>query len=303
MGGPGPVGRSAPSLPPRAPRADATPAPAPAPTPATPRPAVGDSFDTGTVRLASTADARRAACDDFLRGVSPPPSDATRARMERSLESFSDDQLRRMRDAGVRFWPQEQGLPPDVLAAGAAGPGVDSPAGYIAGARTLRYGPGTTVAEFRHELGHAWDDVGTETRSMRLDEMSTRDRSRAIRTLHREVERGTAFGSTRDSVLRDAFEDYRGRVDRADGSADGRFTTDARERAAFDLGAREGYSLSSVEEFYAEGRSAFHGSAERAARMERNAPGLYRRLAEEARDAGTLPAWVDPATLATRPIE
>jgi len=257
----------------------------------TPTPIHGDGFDSGAVRLCSSRAARTAAIDDFTRG-GPPPSDAERARMDRALESFSDDQLTRMREAGVRFWPQGAGLPPDITEAGGRAPPVGSPAGYLPEARVLRYGPEMTTATWRHELGHAWDDVGGETRTMRFDEMTQAQRERSLARLDREVDRGTALGSTRDRLLRDSYEDYRGSR---------RWTTDARTREAFDLGAREGYSLSSVEEFYAEGFSAFHGDREHAARIERNAPGLYRRLAEEARDAGTLPAWVDPETLRVRP--
>ncbi len=246
---------------------------------------------TAHITPVSTAAARTAACDDFLRGVSPPPSAALRTRMDRALESFSDAQLQRMRDAGVRFWPGRDGLPPDIIEAGAAAPPPSSPGAYVAGARTLRYSPDMSTAALRHELGHAWDDVGGETRRLRLDDLPTAERRRAITRLDREVDTGRAFSSTRDRGLVDAFEDYRGSR---------RWTSDAREREAFDLGARAGYSTRSVEEFYAEGFSAFHGSAERAARMERNAPELFHRLAEDARDAGTLPTWIDPATLTVR---
>ncbi|MBL8949700.1 MAG: hypothetical protein JNK82_02915 [Myxococcaceae bacterium] len=253
---------------------------------------VRDGFDGGRVTLASSPAARSAAIDDFTRSMHPPPTRDERERMDRALESFGDDQLTRMREGGVRFMRQRDGLPDDLVAAGAVAPGVSSPAGYLAEARVLRFGESTSPATWRHELGHAWDDVRGETRNGRFDDMPLRQRTRLLTTLDREVSRDRAFGSSRDARLTDAFEDYRGSR---------RWTSDARSREAFDIGAREGYSLRSVEEFYAEGFSAFHGDREHAARIERNAPGLYRRLAEEARDAGTLPAWVDPATLSVRP--
>jgi hypothetical protein len=135
---------------------------------------------------------------------------------------------------------------------------------------------------------------------MRLDELALPARRRAVRTLAREEHSGRTFDSTHDRALGAAFDRYRDHLDVADGRADGRTTQDTRERLSFDLGAREGYSLRSVEEFYAEGFSAFHGSAERTERMARNAPELYQRLAEDARAAGTLPSWVDPTTLTVR---
>jgi hypothetical protein len=58
---------------------------------------------------------------------------------------------------------------------------------------------------------------------------------------------------------------------------------------AFDLGARSGYSLSSPQEFYAEGYAAFHSNQEtNQARMLAYAPELFGLLESEAKQ-GRLP--------------
>lgn len=149
-----------------------------------------------------------------------------------------------------------------------------------------------TPGRFRHELAHAWDDVRADRHPQRLDELPLAQRTRAVERLSTEVESHHAMSSSTDPRLRDSFEEY----------AHGRSWNQAEyEAEAFDTpGTQGGYSRRSVEEFYAEGFSAFHGDAERAARLQRNAPELYRQLAAESQQEGTLPAWVDPSSLAVQ---
>jgi hypothetical protein len=196
-----------------------------------------------------------------------------------------------MRQGGVRMWPAGT-LPPGLAEAGAANPPIAERARYLAGSRVLRYGDDATPGVLRHELAHALDDVGGESRPMRLDDMSAAQRTRAVATLGREVESGRAMSSTRDQTLLDSFEAYGDRrsLDHV-----------VRESQTFDTTAPAGYSRRSVEEFYAEGFNSFHQGAGGASEVQRTAPELYRRLAEESRAAGTLPAYVDPHTLAVTP--
>jgi len=201
--------------------------------------------------------------------------------MEGALSSFSDHQLEELSASGVRFWPSDRGLPPEISAVG-----VSSPTGaeeYLPEARVIRYSERMPSARMRHELAHAYDDVHGERSPHRLDDLPVGERRTEMARLDREVSRHRAFASERDPSMARALDSYR----------EGRpHSRDAYERYDFDAGARSGYAATDVHEFYAEGFAALHGSAERSARIERNAPELYRRLVDEARAAGTTPAWI-----------
>lgn len=219
--------------------------------------------------------------DDMMRGIHPPPSGSTRASMDAALSSFSDRQLEEMHAAGVRFWPADAGMPPEISETGVANPRARE--AYIPEARTIRYTEGMSASRLRHELAHAYDDVHGERAPHRLDDLPLAERTREMGRLDREVSRHRAFGSERDHAIGDSFEAYR---------AERPHVRAEYERYDFDVGARTGYSATDVHEFYAEGFSAFHGDAEHARRLEHNAPGLYRHLLEESRAEGTTPSWI-----------
>ena len=202
--------------------------------------------------------------------------------METALSHFSDRQLEELSASGVRFWPSDRGMPPEISAVGVSG--AHAPEAYIPETRVIHYRDSMTSARLTHELAHAYDDVHGERSPHRLDDLPLAARRAEVERLDREVSHHRAFASERDPSLARAQDSYRDGLPRGSGAS---------ETYDFDWGARAGYARTGdVHEFYAEGVAALHGSAERSARIERNAPELYRRLVEESRAEGTTPAWI-----------
>ena len=213
--------------------------------------------------------------------------DGQRARLLTALGAFSVGQLRQMRRAGLRFWGPT-GVPGSLegsmdfpeLPSGSSG---GTRASYIPTARVVRVRGGSPVGHIVHELAHAWDNV--RSGSMRsVDSMlRARDPAAAIGAEHRrtgarmwtdaETRHRTrdATGTRVRMTIAEMLEAYRGRpVLRED-----RFGT---------TGTREGYSMRSPQEFYAEGYAVFHvGTADQKAAFELQAPELFHLIEREAR--------------------
>ena len=108
----------------------------------------------------------------MLTGVSPALTAEQVAMINAALKAFSDKQLTRMDDAGVRMWPFVKGLPPDIAPVPIADLGA--PAEYVYQFRVVRISPaslakGSAVNHLRHEFAHAWDNVrsGKNPKSLR----------------------------------------------------------------------------------------------------------------------------------------
>lgn len=211
---------------------------------------------------------RQRIMDYFLRGIEPSEiSIRTRRTILLAMSEFSLTQLRTMERAGLRFW-QTASLPSQFPAERfpTSGSALDQ---YNPQLRMIRMdlSGGIRYMHLMHEMTHAWDHVQTMGRRPRpLDTMSERQRERA-------VSQRVRFHS--DRRLARAFDAYRRRMRGI-----------PRERS-FDVGARDGYSLTNVREFYAEGYSAFHfNSSEAQAQMFCYARELYDYLEREAGEQG-----------------
>jgi hypothetical protein len=211
--------------------------------------------------------------------------DEQRARLLRALRPFSPAQLRRMTRAGVRFWgptgvpPELEGIveAPEIHEDATAG----TRASYVPTARFIRVRRASGAVQVMHELAHAWDNVRTGRLRPLRRLLAERD---PVEALSQEAERtaGSMWThsqrrrSTRDEngrrvrlTIEEMLERYRNR----------RFL---REERFGTPGAREGYSLLNVEEFYAEGFAVFHGGDEdQRARLLAQAPELYHLLESE----------------------
>lgn len=209
---------------------------------------------------------RQRILDYFLRGIEPSAiSVRTRRTILLAMSEFSLTQLRTMERAGLRFW-QTASLPPEFPPERfpTSGSALDQ---YNPQLRMIRMdlSGGIRYMHLMHEMTHAWDHVQTMGRRPRpLDTMSERQRERA-------VPQRVRFHS--DRRLSGAYDAYRRRMRGI-----------PRERS-FDVGAREGYSLTSVREFYAEGYSTFHtNNPDAQARMFCYARELYDYLERESRE-------------------
>jgi hypothetical protein len=223
--------------------------------------------------------ARLAFVDDATRELEVPLR--TRDVILAALESFSAAQLALMRRAGVRFWGTS-GVPP-AFEGMVEAPALASHGAFIPGIRIIRIGANTGRHALVHELAHAWDYVQGLARPRRLDDLRPGARRRQIgqdlrrppfrsassRRL-RTVELGGDGGPRRVRLtLRQMWQRYRDRVPRREEAFDGPST-------------REGHSLRSPQEFYAEGYAVFHGPHELPKeRLQRYAPELHALLEAE----------------------
>lgn len=160
--------------------------------------------------------------------------------------------------------------------------------------------------KIRHELAHAWDDIRNDRGpAQKLDAMSVAQRRNFVRrtTVNRlrdqslttlrasNASRGRIAGqlgrvgrpifhsglsgSRRRPRIPEMYELYRTKIPLP------------RRRNAFDSSARQGHSLRSAQEFYAEGFNTFHGrNPDAQARLLLYAPELYDLLEREGRAAG-----------------
>lgn len=217
--------------------------------------------------ISPESQAREEILDDMTRQIDL--SRQLRARIITALQAFSLGQLRSMQRAGVRFWGSA-GLPPSFEGVAEA-PLLRTPARYLQAIGVIQVRENAGVSDIRHELAHAWDNI----RALRPQRMQRLDEIREDQ-LSSEIERraGSAFwsGSTTrvELTLSQMLQRYRDRLPR-------------RELAFDNPGTREGHSLTSVQEFYAEGYSVFHGTHQNSqARLLHFAPELYFLLESEA---------------------
>lgn len=242
------------------------------------------SRDTSTA-VAVQRDVHDNAVDAMTASMSV--SERLRPRLLNAVRLFRASQLRRMRRAGVRFWGPT-GMPPELdgivqtpeLPAGAP---AGARASYTPTARVVRVRTTSPVSHIVHELAHAWDNLRSgrvrPVRSM----LRGRDPAGAFEREHRRT--GSRWWSdsrrrhrTRDAggrtvrmTISEMLEAYRGR-------------RILRENRFGTPGTREGYSMRSTKEFYAEGFAVFHtGSLEQRDKLRAQAPELHHLIAREAR--------------------
>lgn len=191
-----------------------------------------------------------------------------------ALCSFSVQQLTRMQEAGVRFWPNGP-LPThfdgyDYNRAGSSQ--------YIPEFRIVRLSI-SSISGLRHELAHAWDHVRTMRRRIRLDGLSGDRLNSAILADYNLA----SDLSTRHRVRTEGSRRRRMSMEQMLEAYKNRMRGRPIEQAFGTLYAREGYSMSNVRDFYAEGYAVFHsGLDEQQARMRELAPELYDYLRQEA---------------------
>jgi|GEM_PF-2495160 len=221
------------------------------------------------------AKTRKEILDDMLRGWNPPADGELREAILTVMESFSIRQLSRMERAGVRFWTVGPLSLPDTIKIV-----IDIPAGktsYMPQARVIHLASKISVPEIRHEMAHAWDHIRTlkEKDLRRIDNLNDKQIEAVLGArirMNSQAER-----------IEKMFESYRNVLKKLP------------RELSFDLGAREGYSATSPQEFYAEGYSVFHSNQiSNQARLFLYARKLYDLLEKEANDQGlTTPPRAD----------
>lgn len=223
---------------------------------------------------------------------------AQRAKIDKAAEAYSDDQLRQMKDNGVRIklgdgMPAERvdaADPAKIHQKGKDGKEVKAEGVYRPDKRTIQLKPTADSDEIRHELAHAWDDAKNE----KADPLRTRDtnpqfikdgKTEALQQKHAADQavslraQARAYGPPRAAALNAeaaALEKKAGSHKPGYASSDPKMVaayteylkrTDARTSdgkpmvsdKVFDNAASPGHSQTNVQEFYAEGYTTFHG--------------------------------------------
>lgn len=171
-----------------------------------------------------------------------------------SLCDFSINQLTQMQAAGLRVW--SHGTLPPVFANDdiEVAHGQGGSASYVPPIRTIFIRRRVNSGYLTHEMAHAWDHIRNlpARNRVRLDSLNSRRRRRLIQQPGRfytatNRRHNVNTGGTR-LTFQQMFDNYRSRV--------------SRRELAFARAAREGYSMRSVQEFYAEGYAVFHGISE-----------------------------------------
>lgn len=159
-----------------------------------------------------------------------------------------------MQAAGLRIW--SHGTLPPVFANDAIElahtPGGS--ASYVQAIRTIFIRRRVNSGYLTHEMAHAWDHIRNlpARNRVRLDNLNPQRRLQLIEhpgRFYTATNRRHSIntGGTR-LTFQQMLENYRSRV--------------PRRELAFSRAAREGYSMRSVQEFYAEGYAVFHGTSE-----------------------------------------
>lgn len=248
---------------------------------------LGGASQFSALRRNEAAKTREGFMNDMFRGMEPPPDDATKAKTMKAMESFSLDQLKTMQRAGVRF--ANPGSLPKEFDGVAEAPPLHTPGRYLPPARVIQMSPNAGPDSIRHEMAHAWDDVKNDRKLSRLDSLPVERRRAEIERLAEEKQPFSSDsnqklatkevgndGGTKNArfTMKEMFDKYRSRVP-------------TRLEAFDNPGTREGYSRTSVKEFYAEGYSVFHSNnRDSQAKMLRYAPELYFHLEGEAKKGG-----------------
>jgi hypothetical protein len=242
-------------------------------------------WPVGTGQDRRTAMDRDKLIAGMLTGASPALSTEQVAMINAALKAFSDKQLTRMEDAGVRMWPFLKGLPPDI--APVPIDDLSAPAEYVFQFRVVRISPaslakGSAVNHLRHEFAHAWDNVrsGKNPKSLRkikpdaqIDEINARAKELAPFASDSSVKLPPSMHPMQDLV-----GEYK-KVLAVD-----------REKFSFahDSTAPK-HATANVREFYAEGYSVFHGlSVDKQARMLWIARDFFDYLDQESKGFGLL---------------
>lgn len=268
---------------------------------------------------AAPAPSRKDLLDAMTKDLNP----AQRAKVDQAATAYSDQQLKQMKDMGVRF-KEGDGMPPERADNQPDGIGERNEGMYRPDKRTIQIKPSSTPDHIRHEFAHAWDDAKNEGanplrtkdtdpqylkdgKTEALKQKYAADKAVSLRAqaraygepkateLNAEAERlekkagfwKPGYASS-DPKMVDAYEKY---IKRTDGNG-----TSSSDKV-FDSTASRGHSQKNVQEFYAEGYTVFHGndpSSERARmRMRQHAPELYEMLKKEAIEQ-KLPTPLEP---------
>jgi hypothetical protein len=206
---------------------------------------------------------------EMIRGADHELGDDVKGVLRNAMKAFSLNQLQKMIDAGVRFWPSVKGVPAEYADAGFAVPDLAAPADYVAPLRLLCVSPATLTKAggatdaTRHELAHAWDDVRNEKKSTNLRKLSGDALKKEVMRMlteeqtEKQTEKQTkkqTFGSESTDKLppdkklsmQEMVSKYKDEL-RLDKRGFAHPTTAPKHVAA------------TVMEFYAEGYSVFHG--------------------------------------------
>jgi hypothetical protein len=221
---------------------------------------------------------------NMLSGVDPPPDEDVKKSLRAAMQAFSDKQLEKMEQAGVRFWPFVKGAPPEYNLTGV--PDLSAPAEYRKEFRAVRISPASlkrpAITDYlRHELAHAWDDVRNEKsppnlRTLKGDALTDE--------LIRLAKDQMPFDSQSSRKLDPGKLSMQEMLDRYQKSLPEKEMSFAHPSTA------DKHAGKNVMEFYAEGYSVFHGYCDICqARLLRFAPELYDYLAQESKSYG-LPA-------------
>lgn len=219
----------------------------------------------------------------MLTGVTPALPDAQVKSILAAMKAFSDKQLQKMEESGVRIWPFIQGLPPEYLVKSIDD--LKAPAEYKYQFRTIRISPaslaGGKITNFlRHEFAHAWDDVRTGKTPANLKKLKG---DALIKELERLAHEKAPYESDsmkklppgkKHSML-EVLNEYK-KILRLDKTKS--FANEA---------VSETHLVADVKEFYAEGYSVFHGFEQvKQSRMLWLAPELFAYLEDEADGLG-----------------
>ncbi|AXT53612.1 hypothetical protein D1818_23330 [Aquimarina sp. BL5] len=196
---------------------------------------------------------RQSIYEGFIRGLTGVNSSVERV-IKISMCRFSLRQLSKMSRAGLRIWTH--GSVPSVFEGVVQINSRGGSASYVRGIRTIFLRETINTAWLTHEMAHAWDHIRIIPRRnlVRLENLNSRRRRRLIlnpgnylsETSRRQnIDRIGARRPTRMTFDR-MFQNYRRRV--------------PRRELAFSQGSRTGYSMTSSQEFYAEGYTVFQGS-------------------------------------------
>jgi hypothetical protein len=218
---------------------------------------------------------------NMLTGVDPPPDDDTKKSLVAAMKAFSDKQLEKMDQAGVRFWPYIKGAPPEYNVTGV--PDLGAPAEYKKELRLVRISPASLkrpgITDFlRHELAHAWDDVRNEKSPSNLRTLKGNALSDELTRLAGDK---MPFDSQSKKKLAPGNLSMEEMLDRYQKGLPERDMSFANPSTA------EKHAGADVMEFYAEGYSVFHGFCDVCqARLLRLATELYDYLELESKNYG-----------------
>lgn len=237
---------------------------------------------------------RKQMLDDMTKDIKDPKQ---RAKIDEAAEAYSDNQLKQMKDMGLRI-KLGDGMPADRVDAkdpaeihqkDKEGKEVKAAGVYRSDKRTIQLKPDASPDEIRHEFAHAWDDAKNEgaspirtrdTNPQVLKDMKTealQQKQAADRAVSLRAQ-AKAFGPPHDAALNAeaaAEEKKAGGWKPGYASSDPKMVaayteylkrTDARDKdgkpvvsdKVFDNAASPGHSQKSVQEFYAEGYATFH---------------------------------------------